>query len=76
MASKDKMDVDGDDNNSEEEEEEDDASIINIDFEWFDPRPEIDFHGLKMLLRQLFDVDNDLFDLSELTDMILAQPLL
>ncbi|RMY54137.1 hypothetical protein D0863_13716 [Hortaea werneckii] len=74
MASKDKMDVDGDDTNSEEEE--DDASIINIDFEWFDPRPEIDFHGLKMLLRQLFDVDNDLFDLSELTDMILAQPLL
>ncbi|KAI7523864.1 hypothetical protein KC331_g18428, partial [Hortaea werneckii] len=68
------MDVDGEENNSEEEE--DDASIINIDFEWFDPRPEIDFHGLKMLLRQLFDVDNDLFDLSELTDMILAQPLL
>ncbi|GAB1735749.1 hypothetical protein NU219Hw_g5097t1 [Hortaea werneckii] len=68
------MDVDGQENNSEEEE--DDASIINIDFEWFDPRPEIDFHGLKMLLRQLFDVDNDLFDLSELTDMILAQPLL
>ncbi|KAI7164028.1 hypothetical protein KC324_g12845 [Hortaea werneckii] len=74
MASKDKMDVDGEENGSEEEE--DDASIINIDFEWFDPRPEIDFHGLKMLLRQLFDVDNDLFDLSELTDMILAQPLL
>ncbi|KAI7370294.1 hypothetical protein KC354_g1336 [Hortaea werneckii] len=74
MASKDEMDVDGEENGSEEEE--DDASIINIDFEWFDPRPEIDFHGLKMLLRQLFDVDNDLFDLSELTDMILAQPLL
>ncbi|KAI7191955.1 hypothetical protein D0864_14929 [Hortaea werneckii] len=74
LASKDKMDVDGEENGSEEEE--DDASIINIDFEWFGPRPEIDFHGLKMLLRQLFDVDNDLFDLSELTDLILAQPTL
>ena len=47
-----------------------------MDFEYFDPSPEIDFHGLKTLLRQLFDVDNQLLDLSELTDMILAQPLL
>ena len=29
-----------------------------------------------MLLRQLLDVDNELFNLSELADMILAQPLL
>ena len=47
-----------------------------MDFEYFDPSPEVDFHGLKTLLRQLFDVDNQLFDLSELTEMILAQPLL
>lgn len=47
-----------------------------MDFEYFDPSPSIDFHGLKTLLRQLFDVDNQLFDLSELADMILAQPLL
>lgn len=49
---------------------------INVDFEWFDPQPEYDFHGLKILLRQLFDVDAQLFDLSALADMILAQPLL
>lgn len=49
---------------------------INVDFEWFDPQPEYDFHGLKVLLRQLFDVDSQLFDLSALADMILAQPLL
>ncbi len=42
----------------------------------FDPQPAHDFHGLKTLLRQLFDVDGDLFDLSALTDLILAQPLL
>lgn len=50
--------------------------LLNVDFEWFDPQPAVDFHGLKTLLRQLFDVDNQLFDLSELSDMILAQPLL
>ena len=53
-----------------------DGDILNVDFEYFDPSPEIDFHGLKTLLRQLFDVDNQLLDLSELADMILAQPLL
>lgn len=50
--------------------------MLNVDFEWFDPQPAVDFHGLKTLLRQLFDIDNQLFDLSELTDLILAQPTL
>lgn len=50
--------------------------MVNVDFEWFDPNPEVDFHGLKTLLRQLLDVDNQLFDLSELADLILSQPLL
>jgi len=48
--------------------------MIDVDFEWFDPNPEVDFHGLKTLLRQLLDVDNELFDLSALADIILAQP--
>lgn len=50
--------------------------ILNVDFEWFDPNPAVDFHGLKTLLRQLLDVDNQLFNLSELADLILSQPLL
>jgi protein BCP1 len=49
---------------------------LNVDFEWFDPNPTVDFHGLKTLLRQLLDVDNQLFNLSELADLILSQPLL
>jgi protein BCP1 len=49
--------------------------MVNVDFEWFDPQP-IDFHGLKILLRQLFDSDAQDFDMSALADMILAQPLL
>jgi protein BCP1 len=50
--------------------------MLNVDFEWFDPQPAYDFHGIKALLQQLLDVDAQLFDLSALTDLILAQPLL
>lgn len=50
--------------------------MLDVDFEWFDPQPAHDFPGLKTLLRQLFDVDGPLFDLSALADLILAQPLL
>jgi protein BCP1 len=50
--------------------------MLNVEFEWFDPQPAYDFHGIKTLLQQLFDVDGQLFELSALTDLILAQPLL
>lgn len=55
--------------------DDDSASLLDVEFEWFDPQ-EIDFHGLKLLLRQLLDADADLFDLSALTSLILSQPLL
>lgn len=69
QPTKDKMDIDGEDSGSSG----DDEDMLNVDFEWFSPNTDIDFHGLKTLLRQLFDVDNQLFDLSALTDLILAQ---
>lgn len=47
---------------------------MNVEFEWFNMKPDIDFHGIKNLLRQLLDVDSQLFDLSALTDLILSQP--
>lgn len=50
--------------------------MVNVDFEWFDPQPAVDFHGLKNLLRQLFDNDAQIFDLSALADLILSQPTL
>lgn len=53
-----------------------DMDMVNVDFEWFDPQPAVDFHGLKNLLRQLFDVDAQIFDMSALADLILSQPLL
>ncbi|KAJ5898014.1 hypothetical protein N7504_008302 [Penicillium tannophilum] len=60
----------------DEESSDDDTDMINVDFEWFDPQPAIDFHGLKNLLRQLFDNDAQIFDLSALADLILSQPTL
>lgn len=39
----------------------------------FDEPKEVHFHGLKMLLRQLIDVDNELFDLSALSELIIPQ---
>jgi protein BCP1 len=48
--------------------------VVNVDFEWFNMKPDADFHGLRNLLRQLFDVDSQLFDLSALADLILSQP--
>lgn len=55
---------------------EEDMDMVNVDFEWFDPQPAVDFHGLKNLLRQLFDADAQIFDMSALADLILSQPLL
>src|SRR4051812_30598283 len=48
-------------------------NVVDVDFEWFNFDPEIDFHGVKTLLRQLLDVDSQLFDLSALADMIVEQ---
>ncbi|KZF19390.1 hypothetical protein L228DRAFT_271204 [Xylona heveae TC161] len=63
-------------NDSDESGSDEDTEMVNVEFEWFDPHPDHDFHGIKTLLRQLFDNDALLFDLSALTDLILAQPLL
>jgi protein BCP1 len=52
----------------------DDEEILQCDFEFFDPQKQ-DFLGIRHLLRQLFDVDADLFDLGALTEVILEQPL-
>ncbi|KAJ5587454.1 uncharacterized protein N7459_003219 [Penicillium hispanicum] len=55
---------------------DEDIDMVNVDFEWFDPQPAVDFHGLKNLLRQLFDNDAQIFDMSALADLILSQPTL
>lgn len=57
---------------SDSENDGDDEQLVNVDFDYFDPK-EIDFHAFKNLLRQLFDVDNINFDLSFLADKIIEQ---
>ncbi|KAM0563658.1 hypothetical protein ACHAPJ_001384 [Fusarium lateritium] len=65
-ADVDKMDEDSSD--------DEDFDMVNVDFEWFNFDPEVDFHGTKTLLRQLFDVDANLFNMSALSDLVLSQP--
>ncbi|ETN45222.1 uncharacterized protein HMPREF1541_10099 [Cyphellophora europaea CBS 101466] len=62
-------------NEDEEESGDEDFDMLNVEFEWFDPQ-ELDFHGIKSLLSQLFDVDAQKLDISAITDLILGQPLL
>ena len=50
--------------------------MVNVDFEFFAPNPDVDFHGLKFLIGQLLDADNTSIDVSALTNLILEQPSL
>lgn len=63
---------DGFGSESEKEKDPEDDDIVNIDFEFFDPA-EIDFHGLKSLLRTFLDGED--FGCSELVDTIIKQVL-
>lgn len=44
--------------------------VVNVDFEYFDPKPD-DFHGVKALLRTY--LDDEVWDVSAFTDLVLAQ---
>lgn len=59
----------------QEEESDSERELIDVDFEFFDPIADIDWHGVKRLLTQLFQADAPLFHLNLLTDIILSQPL-
>ncbi|KAK1465535.1 hypothetical protein CCUS01_07653 [Colletotrichum cuscutae] len=59
---------------ADESSDDEDFDVVNVDFEWFNFDPEVDFQGTKTLLRQLLDVDSTLFDISGLADLILSQP--
>jgi hypothetical protein len=48
---------------------------IQLDFEFFDPNPGVDFIALKRLITQLFQADADLLQPHELSELILSQPL-
>jgi len=48
---------------------------IQVDFEFFDPNPDIDFIALKRLITQLFQADAELLKPQDLSELILSQPL-
>jgi protein BCP1 len=56
---------------SENEEISDEPENLDVDFE-FKSASEIDFHGLKTLLAQIFQQDLDKIDGSKLADLIIA----
>lgn len=62
-----------DDEDLQEEIEEDEDNMVNIDFDFYNLNPEVDFHATKNFLRQLFQDDSVFFPLSELTDLILEE---
>lgn len=73
-------DSDIDVSSTDDEELEDDEQVIepgdeavNVDFEFFNLNPIVDFHATKNLLRQMFQDDSVFFPLSELADMILEE---
>ncbi|KAJ1650393.1 Mss4p nuclear export [Dispira simplex] len=49
--------------------------VINVDFEFFDPR-ESDYHSIKQFLNQHFGEDGETLELSGLADLIVKQPLI
>ncbi|KAI0935566.1 hypothetical protein AcV5_003962 [Taiwanofungus camphoratus] len=55
----------------------DDASdrSLNVDFDFFDPAPDVDYLALKRLAVQLFQADADRLHPSAFADLVLSQPL-
>ncbi|EAZ63151.2 predicted protein, partial [Scheffersomyces stipitis CBS 6054] len=47
--------------------------LVNVDFDFFDLNPEVDFHATKNFLRQLFGDDAGSFDISGLANLVLAE---
>lgn len=60
-------------NELEQEQEQEQDEIVNVDFDYFDLNPEVDFHATKTFLRQLFGDDCNMFDISALADLILTK---
>ncbi|KAG8835785.1 Mss4p nuclear export [Serendipita sp. 399] len=50
-----------------------DISIVDVDFDFCDFKPEVDYIAIKRLLQQLFHTDASLFDLGSIADLILSQ---
>ncbi|KAI0761168.1 p21-C-terminal region-binding protein-domain-containing protein [Trametes elegans] len=57
------------------DESESERSLVDVDFEFFDPNPDVDFLALKRLTTQLFQADAQLLPVHDFADLVLGQPL-
>ncbi|KAI0809111.1 p21-C-terminal region-binding protein-domain-containing protein [Irpex lacteus] len=58
----------------ENNDEDSDNSIVNVDFDFFDPNPDVDYLALKRLASQLWQGDTESLQVHDLADLVLAQP--
>ncbi|KAJ3301658.1 Mss4p nuclear export [Blyttiomyces sp. JEL0837] len=65
-----RMDEDNDDDGDNDDME---REIIDVDFDFFDPK-DIDFHGLKSLLKQLFPEEIENLNMSDIAQHIIDHP--
>ncbi|GJE99768.1 p21-C-terminal region-binding protein-domain-containing protein [Phanerochaete sordida] len=56
------------------ESDDGDVSLVDVDFDFFDPNPEVDYLAIKRLANQLFQGDAEQLQVHDLTDLILSQP--
>ncbi|TFY60053.1 hypothetical protein EVJ58_g5386 [Rhodofomes roseus] len=56
-------------------EDASERSLVDVDFDFFDPHPDVDYLALKRLATQLFQGDAELLHVNDLADLILSQPL-
>lgn len=56
-----------------EQKEGDEEEIVDVDFDYFDLNPDVDFHATKTFIRQLLGDDANSFDISSLANLILEK---
>lgn len=69
------IDISSTDSEEDEGMQDGDEEVINVDFDFFDGNPEVDFHSFKNLLRQLLGPqESQRVQLSALADLLLESP--
>lgn len=69
------IDVSSTDSENDDDDDDDDEEIVNIDFDFFNGNPEVDFHAFKNLLRQLLGPqESNRVQISQLADLMLESP--
>lgn len=67
------IDVSSTDESDAQVSDDDMEEVIDVDFDYFDLNPQVDFHATKTFLTQLFGDDAINFDISGLADLVLNE---